>query len=87
MDGNADVEGALLLVSVGNELGLMVEVSVGKELGLMVGNELGVVLLDRAFEATTTMTKGSVTVSSDESRDPMIIDDIATIIKIAQSRI
>ena len=57
----------------------------GELLFVSVGEELGAVLLDGAFEATTTMTIGSTT-GSPESNDPMIIADIATKTNIRKRR-
>ena len=64
IDGNAEVDRALLFLNV--------------------GEELGAVLLDGAFEATTTMTIGSV--PSDERDKPLVIADIATMANIRQRR-
>ena len=57
---------------------------------MSVGEELDAVLLDGAFEATTTMTivsaTGSATIPSEESNDPMMIADIATMANIRERR-
>ena len=90
VDGDTEEDGAIegggegLVVIDGNA-----EVD-GELLFVSVGEELGAVLLDEAFEATTTMTigsaTGSATIPSEERDKPLVIADIATMTNIRQRR-